>query len=167
MHYNVILNWYTLFTKCGKWLRLYGTGGFRSCATWHCVAGSMILLTDCSTLEDERTTVIWNARNHASDKHHIPKTWILSNIAKTAANIASYLKNLQAELCGAGCQTCEAALCVANCNFCWPGKIQNITVCMYRWSVTQAAVMWPAWDEKQNMKTHSADIKGRPTLTLP
>jgi len=73
MHYNVILNWYTLFTKCGRWLRLNGTGGFRPCVMWRCAAGWTILLMDCLTLEDERTTVICNARNHASDKASHPK----------------------------------------------------------------------------------------------
>ena len=36
------LNWYTLFTKCGRWLRLNGTGGFRPCVMWHRAAGWMI-----------------------------------------------------------------------------------------------------------------------------
>jgi hypothetical protein len=73
MHYNVILNWYTLFTKCGRWLRLNGTGGFRPCVMWYCAARLTIHLTDCLPLEDKRTTVICNARNHTSDKVSHPK----------------------------------------------------------------------------------------------
>ena len=46
----------------------------------------------------------------------------------------------------------------------YPVNISLNIIKIIKWPVTQAAVMWPAWDEECNMKTNSGDIKGYPTL---
>lgn len=166
-----ILNWYTLFTKCGRWFKI----------KWDWKIQALCDVTLCCWVNDTPQGLLdpWrrqnyshcNARNQTSDTASHPK-----NLNPWQHNSDSWKScKLPVEPSGwtlrrtLSDMRSHSARCQLQFLLIWkdvkitvykikhPVNISLNIVKIIRWSGMQAAVMWPAWDEECNMKTNSGD----------